>query len=99
MKTIYISGPMTGLPDLNFPAFHVAAAELRAQGHTVVNPAEKQEEGQPDMTWSDYMRIDLRMMMDCDTIHMLPGWQESRGAKLEYMVAAELGFEVVGASA
>ena len=44
-KTIYVSGPMSGLPDLNFPAFHAAAAELRALGHTVVNPAEKQSKG------------------------------------------------------
>ncbi|MBT9158943.1 MAG: hypothetical protein DDT26_00192 [Dehalococcoidia bacterium] len=37
---IYISGPMTGLHDLNFPAFRDAAAKLRAIGYEVVNPAE-----------------------------------------------------------
>lgn len=98
-KTIYVSGPMSGLPDLNFPAFHAAAAELRALGHTVVNPAEKQSEGDPAMTWADYMRQDLAMMMDCDTIYMLPGWQQSKGATLEHHVAVQLGFSVVGASA
>lgn len=39
-KTTYLAGPMTGLPDLNFPTFHARAAELRALGHEVVNPAE-----------------------------------------------------------
>ena len=37
---VYLSGPMTGLPDFNRPAFHAAAAALRAQGYVVINPAE-----------------------------------------------------------
>ena len=40
MKRIYLSGPMTGLPGLNFPAFAAITANLRAYGHTVTNPAE-----------------------------------------------------------
>jgi hypothetical protein len=38
---IYLAGPMRGYPEFNFPAFHAAAAELRAQGHLVFNPAER----------------------------------------------------------
>jgi hypothetical protein len=40
MKWIYLSGPMTGLPDYNHPAFRAEAKRLRALGYTVVNPAE-----------------------------------------------------------
>lgn len=96
-KAIYVSGPMSNLPDLNFPAFNAAAAELRALGYTVINPAEKQDEGKPGMTWEDYMRQDIRLMMDCDAIHMLPNWKQSRGARLELLIAMELGFTVTGA--
>lgn len=39
-RRIYDSGPMTGLPGLNFPAFDAAAKQLRAAGYDVVNPAE-----------------------------------------------------------
>lgn len=38
---VYVAGPMRGIPEFNFPAFYAAAAELRAQGHTVFNPAER----------------------------------------------------------
>ncbi|QIG73324.1 DUF4406 domain-containing protein [Rhizobium phage RHph_Y5A] len=37
---IYLAGPMSNLPQFNFPAFHAAAAKLRAEGHYVFNPAE-----------------------------------------------------------
>ena len=41
---LYLAGPMRGIPEFNFPAFHAAAARLRAQGHMVFNPAEKDNE-------------------------------------------------------
>lgn len=36
MKRIYISGPMTGMPELNFQAFHAEAARLKCVGNGVV---------------------------------------------------------------
>lgn len=41
---VYVAGPMRGIPEFNFPAFHAAAAQLRAEGHEVFNPAEKDAE-------------------------------------------------------
>lgn len=93
MKTVYISGPMTGLPELNFPAFHAAARQLRDLGHTVFNPAEVGEE--PGKTWEDYMRKDIKLLCECDTILLLPGWEKSKGAHLELHIAHRIGMEVM----
>lgn len=41
---IYVGGPMRGFKEFNFPAFNAATAALRAEGHTVFNPAEKDNE-------------------------------------------------------
>lgn len=40
MITLYVAGPMTGLPQFNVPLFNEVAAKLRDDGYTVINPAE-----------------------------------------------------------
>lgn len=86
---IYIAGPMTGLPEFNYPAFHTAAAQLRALGHEVFNPAENPAPACG--TWEGYMRLALAQLVQCDAIALLPGWETSRGAKIEASLAADLG--------
>ena len=93
MKRIYLSGPMTGLPDLNFPAFNTAAAVLRAKGCAVTNPAEINPDGKK--TWHACMRADIKALCDCSTIALLPGWENSTGAHLEIHLAHRLGMRVV----
>lgn len=91
---LYVSGPMTGLPDLNYPAFNQAAADLRAAGYEVTNPVDKDV---PDTEpWLVHMRADIKMMMDCDGLAILTGWQASKGANLEIQLAHGLGLPVHG---
>lgn len=90
----YIAGPMTGHPDWNYPAFHEAAAQLRGIGYDVVNPAEMHEPRQVLHSWEWYMRRSLHAMLGCDELVLLPGWEGSRGARLERQVATELGMKV-----
>lgn len=95
-KRIYVAGPMTGYPDCNFAAFHAAAERLARAGWKVFNPAENLG-GRKDLPREVYLRLDLAMLAQCDAIAMLPGWEDSRGAKLEYFVAHELGCVAIDA--
>lgn len=90
---VYLSGPMSGLQDLNFPAFHAAAKELRANGHRVISPAEINAAHPGE--WASCMRADIRALCDCETLALLPGWESSRGAHLELHIAHRLGLKIV----
>lgn len=92
MKRVYVAGPMSGLPLDNHPAFHAAAAELRALGFEVENPAENPEP--PCKSWLGYMRMAVAQVAKVDAIVLLPGWENSRGAKVEYDLAVGLGLKV-----
>lgn len=90
---VYISGPMSGLPELNFPAFHAAAATLRAKGLDVVNPAEINPDSA--MPWEQCMKADIKALCDCDALVMLPGWERSKIAHLEVHIAHRLGMQIL----
>lgn len=95
MTRVYLSGPMTGIPQWNFPAFNAEAVRLRAAGFDVVNPAELNPD--TSMTWHECMRADIKALCDCDTLALLPGWEGSQGAHLELHIAHRLGLRVVQA--
>ncbi len=89
---LYVSGGMSGLPAMNFPAFHEAEAMLRKAGFEVVNPARLGEHA--TWEWSDYLKRDLVEMFECDAVATLEGWVDSRGAWLEVSTARALGMSV-----
>lgn len=89
---IYISGPMTGIEDFNKKAFNYWANKISFRGHEAVNPATLPTPITPD--WTEYMKQDIKALLDCDAVLCLPGWQFSRGAKIEINLAVELGLKV-----
>lgn len=96
MRTIYIAGPMTGIEGYNYPAFNAAAALLREQGHTVVNPTEiNAEHLEPLHPWDFYMRRNVAELVKCNAIYLLEGWEKSKGARLEKEIAATLGMTLL----
>jgi len=93
MNRVYLSGPMTGLPNHNFPAFHDAATELRSMGLEVVNPAEINAIPGA-LPWEQCLRNDIKALCDCDAIILLPGWESSSGAHLELHIAHRVGMKI-----
>lgn len=96
MIKVYISGPLTfggaADPTPNIAAFNAAASKLRSLGFDVLNPVENI--GDENTPWAQWMRADLRLLLICDAIVMLPRWEESKGARLEYHNARELGMVI-----
>ena len=105
----YIAGPIAGRPGAR-EMFADAAKLWEDSGYEVVNPfdvAPHEHEGDcpPGYTPGEgehehtssacYMRADLRALLDCDAIYMLPGWRESRGATAEHTVAVACGIPVL----
>lgn len=89
---VYLSGPMTGYPENNFPAFHETAAKLRAKGLKVMSPAEVNTNGGD---WNACLRADIKVLMDCAAVALMPGWENSKGAHLELHIAHALGMRVL----
>lgn len=105
----YLAGPMQGIPQSNFPLFFEAAKILRTWGYDIISPAEiddaedkgaalKSPDGllkSHDKTWGDFLSRDVKLLADggIEGIVFLPGWERSRGAKLEAFVGLLSGFK------
>lgn len=72
--------------------FRRAEEDLARNGYFVINPT-KLVPGAAN--WDFAMRILVPFLSVCDKICLLPDWEESEGAKLEYEVAKKLGLDVV----
>lgn len=103
---VYVSGPISeggtlSLPEVmvNAAVFNQAAALLRTAGHEVVNPVELHDDGTYTpgnlARWQECMRTDLKEMLNCQAIVLLPKWERSPGSVRELLLAIWLGFGVM----
>lgn len=87
MTIIYVAGPISGIKDHNRPLFNRVSIELTEQGHSVLNPATL-----PDgLSQGQYMQICLPMVAVANELVMLPGWEQSEGAYIEFLLAKKSG--------
>jgi len=106
LRSAYLAGPMRGIKDYNFPEFRRQTAWLRSEGWQVFSPAER-DENDPDIDHTEnvagwngsrgldyFMAYDLRAVCQMDAVILMEGWEASQGARLEAMVAVEVGHPV-----
>lgn len=101
---IYISGPITGLDHQTaFANFERAEKMLRDLGFDPVNPMKHSgldANGGKDAdgvaySWEEYMKADIALLLGCDAIYLLNGWEASRGATLELNIAQPLKIKLI----
>ena len=101
---VYVSGPITGYENGNREAFVERVRLLTEAGYEAVNPHDCSPDHPGECTgrsidrphrYGCYLRGDLRVLLDCDAITFLPGWEASPGVRVERTVALGIGLHVV----
>lgn len=101
-KKVYIAGPIKGMPDGNRAAFAKAAALFPY----AVNPFTVDPEHDGDCppgdasaegihTYPCHVKYDLKAMLECDAIYLLKGWENSAGARVEFLAAQASGLTIL----
>lgn len=94
MEKAYISGKISGLEKEEFETLFSKASQLAIKmGYMPVNPVELKHDH--DLTWENYMKIDIAELLTCHHMIMLPNWKESKGAKIEHDLGKELGLKII----
>jgi Domain of unknown function (DUF4406) len=93
-KIALLCGPITGRePDEYTTNFALGEEWASNNGYEPLNPVEQWPH--QEMPRPVYMRSSMHNLLQVDAIILLPGWQESRGARTEAIVADELGLKIV----
>ena len=97
---LYISGPMTGILEANAPKFREVTERFRLMGHSIISPVELDErDGTPlgtfvtIQTWAEVLGRDIQVIVSqrFDGCILLPGWENSWGARLEVLLFLRIG--------
>lgn len=99
-KVLYLSGPISGHPDF-FETFDRYERQLRERDFTIFNPAKcinskalQEFISDEKFTYRYCLHRDINFIFHCDGIVVMPGWETSKGARLEVYVAKSVGLPI-----
>lgn len=98
---VFLSGPMTGIKDYNFPLFNHVAEVFRECGYEVVNPVDICKKYKKERVLSDKAVFDAMIAEQqeaertCKVLVLLPGWEDSKGVRLELKTAIEKNMHII----
>lgn len=95
MTKWYLCGPMSGIPEQNYPEFRRCTALLRSHGFNIVSPHETMPNPDGGIPWEVCLKQDLNTLTRCHGVIVLDGWTRSRGARLEVGTALALGMPIL----
>ena len=101
MKVIYTAGPYSSKDpnevDQNILNARKVATEMVKKGWGFFCPhlnSAQFERTLPDVPYTFWIALCLRMLSQCDAIVMMEGWEKSKGARTEHDFALEKGILV-----
>ena len=90
---VYLSGPISGDPEYE-EKFRAAEEALTSDGCTVLNPA-KLSEAFPGLSENKYLQLALTLVTYANAVYMMKGWERSKGACIEYLLAKQDGKQIM----
>lgn len=98
-KLIYISGKYSA-PEKEDVEQNIQLAAMYAKkylklGYSVHCPHMNTAHFNDIMEYYNFLRMDLEILNRCDIIVMIPGWKESKGARIEFIHAILTEKEII----
>lgn len=90
-EIVYLAGPISGNVEANRIEFERFETILTNSGYHVMNPFRICDHMPQDKTtWEAFMKTNLPELLKSRKVFMVPGWEKSDGASLEYFIAWRL---------
>ncbi len=90
--TVYIAGPVSGIPGYNMPLFRDTARRLARIDIGSIIPHDVYSPGDhrcPALIWCEAMIACIPVLLSSDAVVFLDGWKNSAGCRREMAIALE----------